>query len=493
MVAQDCPLDKSRKMFEGIISGMERSGAKGQRLGEVEQRLHGELQSLGQMLLQEFVNDQGTGDFGPELEDGGRILRRLPEVHDRRLVTVFGELTIRRTVYGTRETQKHEVVPLDARLGLPDSEFSPLLEDWGQSLCVETAYGKSQAQLERMLGFRLTVRSLEHMNVRVSEAVESFQELETAPPEEEEGSILVATADGKGIPMRRDESETPEPRKRLRKGEKKNKKRQACVGAIYTIDPFRRRPEDIVDEIRRRRRSKQRPRPRHKHVRAELSRQMDGEEKNGKDLTFAWLAEEAARRNEYGIRPVICLMDGDRALWAMQEHYLPEAICILDLFHVLERLWTASHCFHPEGSDESEAFVDDRLLRVLYGEVGYVIGGFKQMLTKHRLRGARRKRLQSVITYFENNRQYMRYDEHLKAGYPIGSGVAEGACRHLVKDRMELTGMRWRVEGAQAMLDLRAIHLNDQWDDFNRHRIEEEQRRLYPNRSRIQTQWKLAA
>ena len=106
---------------------------------------------------------------------------------------------------------------------------------------------------------------------------------------------------------------------------------------------------------------------------------------------------------------------------------------------------------------------------------------------------SRRQRLQSVITYFQNNRQYMRYDEYLRAGFPIGSGVAEGACRHLVKDRMELTGMRWRVEGAQAMLELRAMRLNEQWDAFNHHRAEQEQQRLYPFRPFVNRAWKKAA
>ena len=73
----------------------------------------------------------------------------------------------------------------------------------------------------------------------------------------------------------------------------------------------------------------------------------------------------------------------------------------------------------------------------------------------------------------------MRYDEYLAAGYPIGSGVAEGACRHLVKDRMEQTGMRWTVAGAQAMLHVRALYVNDQWDDFLEFRVEQEQARLY--------------
>ncbi|MDP7135338.1 MAG: UPF0236 family protein, partial [Planctomycetota bacterium] len=127
MVAQDCTFDKSQSIFEGILSRMERGAAKGQLLSEVEQRLHGELQELGRLLLQEHVDAQGTGDLGPTFDYRGQTLRRLENVHDRRFVTVFGELTISRTVYGTRETQRHEVVPLDARLGLAAGDFSPLL------------------------------------------------------------------------------------------------------------------------------------------------------------------------------------------------------------------------------------------------------------------------------------------------------------------------------------------------------------------------------
>ena len=159
-------------------------------------------------------------------------------------------------------------------------------------------------------------------------------------------------------------------------------------------------------------------------------------------------------------------MDGERALWEAQRVYFSEAVGILDLFHVLERLWAVAHCFHREGTREAGQFVEDKLRDLLQGRVGYVIGGFRQRLTKGKLSGARRKVLESAIEYMENNRQHMRYDKYLAAGYPIGSGVAEGACRHLVKDRMEQTGMRWTVQGAQAMLHVRALYLNDQWEDF---------------------------
>jgi hypothetical protein len=108
-----------------------------------------------------------------------------------------------------------------------------------------------------------------------------------------------------------------------------------------------------------------------------------------------------------------------------------------------------------------------------------VIGGLRRRLKAGKLTSERRKVVRSAPEYLGNNKAHMRYDEYLAAGYPIGSGVAGGACRHLVKDRMEQTGMRWTVEGAQAMLHVRALYLNDQWEAFHEHRVEREQARLY--------------
>jgi len=111
-----------------------------------------------------------------------------------------------------------------------------------------------------------------------------------------------------------------------------------------------------------------------------------------------------------------------------------------------------------------------------------VIGGFRQMQTKHKLSKSKRQQMAKVITYLTNNRSYMRYDVCLSRGYPIGSGVVEGACRHVVKDRMEGTGMRWSIPGAQAMIHLRAIHLNGDWEAFQQYRIRADTRKLYPYR-----------
>lgn len=124
---------------------------------------------------------------------------------------------------------------------------------------------------------------------------------------------------------------------------------------------------------------------------------------------------------------------------------------------------------------------------------GGVIGGLKQMGSKQGLRGAKKKQLAAAVTYLENNRDSMRYDYYLDCGYPIGSGVVEGACRHLVKDRMEGTGMRWRTEGTQFMLDLRAVYLNGKWNDFQEYRVQQNGHTLYPYRERMQEIWDIAA
>jgi hypothetical protein len=472
---------KAQHQFDALRDFVQRAARAGQRIDTVEREVFRQLLGLGHTLLSAFVAAEGDGDLGPEAETPeGRTVRRLPERHDRRYVSIFGELTITRVAYGTREGQRIERVPLDERLGLPEGDFSYVLEDWGQRLGLKGSFAEAGQSLEMLLGRRVGVRALEQMNRVVAGHAPSFQDSLEPPPPEEEGPLMVVTADGKGVPMRRPPQDEPQPHHRRTEGEKANKKQMACVGAVYSIEPFVRKAEDIIDEVLREEKAKERPRPQHKHVWAEMTREVEGQPPvTAKEGLFCRLTDELAARNLGHDRPVICLMDGERALWDAQAVYFPEAVGILDLFHVLERLWAVAHCFHKEGSDEAKGFVEQRLRDLLQGRVGYVIGGLRRRLRAEKLSGQRRKVVRSALEYLGNNKAHMRYDEYLAAGYPIGSGVAEGACRHLVKDRMEQTGMRWTVEGAQAMLHVRALYLNDQWGEFQTFRVEQEQARLY--------------
>jgi hypothetical protein len=480
ILTEEQALLKGRDQFDQLVAMIGQAADDAQRIDTVERSLMRQLLALGHTLLGLFIAHHGDGDLGPNCQgDQGQALNRLPQRHDCRYVSIFGELTIARVVYGTREGQKIERAPLDEQLGLPQSDFSYVLEDWSQRLCLKESFAEAANSLETLLGLHLGSRTLEKMNQDMAGFATGFRASIESPPADEEGPILIVTADGKGVPMRRPPEPEPKPHHRRTKGEKANKKQMACVGAVYSIKPFVRTADDILDEVMRHEKAKDRPGPQHKHVWAEMSRDVDGFPLTAKEGLFCQLCDELTARNLGHDRPVVCLMDGERSLWEAQQVYFPEAVGVLDLFHVMERLWAVAHCLHKEGSDESKEFVEDRLRDLLQGRVGYVIGGFRQRLTKGKFSGSRRQVIRSAIEYFENNREHMKYGEYLAAGYPIGSGVAEGACRHLVKDRMEQTGMRWSVEGAQAMLHVRALYLNDEWHDFMTFRIDREQDRLY--------------
>lgn len=467
---------------------------------DVERGIWTRILAVGRQALELFFRLHGTGDIGETvaLPDGSTV-RRLPDTHARAYRSVFGDFTLRRTCYGTRAGQKVAFVPLDARLQLPAGDYSYLLQQWDQALGCESAFARVGVTLFDVLGLKQSTDSLERMNRQMADAVHAFRLARPAPAPADEGPVMVAQADGKGVVMRRPADE-PKIRGHRTKGQKANQKRMAVVGTIYSVGRVARTPADVVaslfrDPAAERPVAAARSRPVGKHVWASLTYERDGIAVPGTDLVFAWLAGELGRRNPGSRREVVYLMDGQEALWDARRAYLPgtNAVEILDLLHVTPRLWAAAHLFHREGSADAVAFVRDRLDRVLTGQVVRVVRGLRQMGTKRRLGGAKRKRLATICGYLVKNAPRMRYDEYLAKGYPIASGVIEGACRHYVKDRLERAGMHWTRDGAQAMLDVRSEFLNGDWEAFQQFRIERETNRLYPHRTLLdQVTWALA-
>ena len=468
MKDMDWTVVNARDQFEGLLDWVVQVAQEETPLHEVERSLFRSLLALGQTLLVHFLQEKGPGDFGPSLAlDDGQLLLRGERV-SRPYRSIFGEVAIERYVYGAAE-EGH--APLDAELNLPEWKYSYLLQEWGLAFAGKEAYSEAGQTLEQILGTGLAVGTLERLSKKVAVEVSPFRQEQPLPQSQEEAAFLVAAVDCKGVPLTREKGRVCKQGKRRVKGEKKTHKKMACVGAVYSIDPFERTSEQILDEVQRKASAAKRPIPYHKRVQAELL--------DDKASLFESLAQQIHQRQTDDPKPVLFLSDGERVLRTLQQRYLPEAIGILDLWHVMEYLWEGAHVFHAEGSTAAETWVEQRLRMLLEGKVGYVLGGLKQMLTKHALKGVQRKTVERIITYFHNHRAYMRYDEYLAAGYPIGSGVAEGACRHLVKDRMERTGMRWTVEGAQAILDLRSTYLNGDWTSFWTHFAQTEQERLY--------------
>jgi hypothetical protein len=488
-------------LLQALQDAVRQAAERGDPAHQVELDIWRRLLRIGYHALAQFFQLQGTGDLGPQLTlPDGTTTQRLEELHPRDYRSVFGTFRLERTAYGTREGQTIAFVPLDARLQLPQGDYSYVLQDWGQSLGVEHAFARVAETLQRVLGLRVPVDSLERTNRHMAEPVTPFRASRPQPPAEQEGELFVAGGDGKGVVMRRTPEQPPLPGHR-RKGEKANLKRMACVGVVYSVDRLPRTAEEVVAALFRDPKdpgdqAPPRPEPRHKHVWASLTHDRDGLEVSGTEVVFGWLGQELARRNPGQAKEVVYLMDGQEALWEARREHLPggNAVEVLDLLHVTPRLWQAAHLFHKEGSAEATAFVRARLLRLLRGEVGGVIGGLRQMATKRGLPAAKRRRLEKALGYLEKNRARMRYDWYLARGYPIASGALEGACRHYVKDRMERAGMHWTKEGAQAMLDVRSTYVNGQWEEFQAFRIERETQRLYPHRQLLdEVPWALAA
>jgi len=229
---------------------------------------------------------------------------------------------------------------------------------------------------------------------------------------------------------------------------------------------------------------------------AALSRAVDEVEIRAQDEIFKSLRDDIALRRRPG-QTLVLLMDGQHSLEDDRDTYLPRdrwTVEILDLMHVIPRLWEAAHLFHEEGSDAARDFVRKHLLPVLQGKARRVIEALRRLGRKRGLRGSKRQRLRVLCNFLESNLHRMRYHRYLRAGYPIATGVIEGACRHVIKDRMERAGMRWKVPGAQAMLQLRTIHANGDWRAFQDYRVKEETYRLYPNRNALDNiAWPLAA
>jgi len=469
---------------------------------EVEKKAFETLLRAGLATVQLLVDCLGKGDVGEEFElPDGRVVKRSEKPQSRPYVSIFGPVQMERFVYAEREGQAIAFVEVDARLALPDSKFSYLLQDWDQSFVMEQPFDKVRQTVAKMLGLPQCVDSLERMNREMSQQVEAFHAVQEPPPVKEEGAIFVQTGDGKGVKIRRPADAKPIENHRHQSGPKPDRKRMATVGAVYSINPFVRTPEEVVESLFRnpeeKRPKRERPRPCHKHLRAMLTHEnAAGEEIHGRAGVFGWIADEMAQRNGQGHKPIVCIMDGEESLWeardVFQEHV--PMVDVLDLLHVTPRLWDAAAQFYARDSAAAETFVRVRVLRILRGEVNAVVRGLRRMSTLHELVGKKQADVKKICGYFEKNRHRMRYDEYLKHGYPIASGVIEGACRHVVKDRLERTGMSWVRQGAQSMLELRCLYLTAQWDAFMTFRVERETQRLYPYRETLQPlSWTVAA
>jgi hypothetical protein len=330
---------------------------------EVERGLWRRLLQLGYQLQSQFFALVGDGDQGETVTLAeGPVVRRLSEHHCRPYQSVFGHFKIERVVYGTRESQQFEFVPLDARLGLPAGKFSYLLQDWDQTLVVDNPYQQVNQVLLRMLGLEQSVASLEQMSRTLATAVDDFRATQPPAPVADASQVLVLSGDGKGVPIRKPATAPPIQAHDHQRGPKPERKKRALVGAVYHIEPYRWNPHEVLEALFHDsatappgRATAPRPAPQHKRLRASLNRQEETTAVCASEEIFPWLVTEAQQRDPEQQCPWVVVMDGQPALWEAMNRALGDTprVEILDLLHATGYLWEAVHLFHPAGSDRA--------------------------------------------------------------------------------------------------------------------------------------------
>lgn len=474
-------ITQAKGQFDQILAYIQ-GDAQNQHLNEVEKGIFYALLKLGMALLLIFFQQKGVGRKKKVHIDKKGIERPYHSIKHREYLSIFGRMNIPRACYWAKG--RHEVYPLDAELNLPETEHSYVLQEWSAALGSEEPYEKAAHFLETVLKMPLWGSMVETVMHKSSVDVSQFYKERQGPDAGTEKEIIVATGDGKGIVMRKDQIEKKiikkQPRKMRKKGErikkekerkKKNeklgKKKISTVIGVYTIAPHERTVEHFLT---RGKEEKNRPHPQNKVVQATLA---------GKESAFQRLKEEVIKRDPAKKKQGVALVDGEHKLRQLMKKYLPWFLIIIDIYHVMEYLWKGAHVFYKEGSPEAASWMTDKLHKLLLGKVKETIAELKDLLNT--IVGEKRAELRKVVTYLENGRQHMRYDIYLKRGYPIGSGVVEGACKNLVKDRMEQCGMRWTIAGAEAVLRMRSIQVNGMTSDYWKYHIAQEKQRLYGN------------
>jgi hypothetical protein len=463
----DKELSDIGSLVNGIVAFVN-GPAQAMEIGEVERYLLAMVMEVGREALRQFVLAKGTGYQGDEIIDGEG--NRFSYVRDRGrdYRSVFGIVRIERAYYHSPGSTGR--FPLDWDLNLPERGYSYLVQELSSRLAVSTSYEKAVEILHSLFPLDIPLRSLERIVGDLSDDVSRYYQGKASPEVAADAVLTVATVDKKGVVIRKPETDgsggdalPPNP-------DKPGRKKMATVVCAYNTPRHIRTVDDIVQEMSGHGTSCSKPKPQNK--------QTWGSVTEGAETTVVRLFKAVAQRLPQGNK-LVCILDGERSLWSLVYHYFPTAFFVLDIFHVLEHLAKAAHCFHDENSPEARRFVTERLRMLLMGKAGRVIGGLKQMLAKHDLCNSKKYSLNQVIGYLERNRKHMRYEICLAQGYPIGSGVIEGACRNLINDRLELTGMSWTPQGAESIMRLRAVHINRDWDSFWKHRRKSERVRLY--------------
>ena len=469
-----------------MLKDLETQAKSQTRLHEVEGCLFRSLLRLGFQLLNyyiQLVQHRLKVEREPKHIQGSQVCKK--GKRSRKYRSIFGILQIDRDRYYSAQLKK-SYYPLDEYLGLPSSSYSYVLDDWLGYGAVEMDFDQSVKFLNRILGQDLCAMQSSRRTYALSTDVDKFYDLSEVEQQAEPYTHLSVGYDGKGIPIRRAETDRAQdsPVGRLAKGKKKDVKREATLSLSSSFTAIKRDPEELIEALFTTTSStegsqKQKPHRwhEHKHIRAFLS---------NKPKAIEYGLEQVLRRDPEGNKPIIVLIDGAPSLEntlkitlsKLQIEHRVEAY-VLDFIHVLEYVWKVANAHLGENHPGREGWVKKQARLLLNSQHEKVLEQWNNILQSQRLSNYKKTLLKRSISYLTNRPHMIDYKSYLDKGFPITTGAVESACGHFIKSRMEQNAMHWSKAGAQFMLNIRAVKKNQDWDQYMDFFIQKEQRKLY--------------
>lgn len=467
----------SRKAFEELLAKLAGADAAKLEHGEVESLVSCEGTELMRLLVQDHLSLRAlrSRESLCAMEGADREVRGQVRHSKRTLGTLFGDVEVLRPTLVQRGVPGG-LCPLDAELNMPKKKYSHGVRTVVASEVVKSSYDDAVAAVRNMTGAKPAKRQVEELAMEAAEDFGAFYEERGCEPTNE-GDLLILSFDGAGLLMR-PEALRPETQRRAkrsrkrstaetaamtsRRSQQKHRKRLAQVATVYELEAVSRSAGDIDRELRRAGPYPVRPRPKNKRVRASVERSMP------EVLEEAFV--EAARRDPDFRREWVVVVDGNKqqikTCRALAQKMGVKITIVLDVIHVLGYLWKAGKALLGAKPKEIEEWVSERTRRILQGKGSAVAGGMRRSATNRKLKSGERKSVDACARYLLNNTELLRYDRWLPLGYPIASGVIEGACRSLVRQRMDISGARWGLKGAEAVLKLRSLKASGDLDEY---------------------------
>ena len=476
----------SREQFESLLCFLDGTDAAGLSHAELEEHLGRDGRELLRRLLDDHLALRAVREerLDEVVGDEGVARGRVESGHRRALETVFGTVTVERLAY--RAPGVGNLHPADAALNLPVERHSHGLR---KLTALEAARGSFQDATDAVLrqtGQLLGKRQVEELASLAAMDFEDFYETRR-PARSKPGELLVLSCDGKGIVMRSDALRTRAPA-RPRAGPAKpslsgdhrhGRKRMAEIGAVYDATPAPRAAVDILPSA-----APEGYEPAPGPVAA--NKWLCASVVTAPAAVIGRVFDEAERRDPKHRRTWIALVDGanhqiERIRFEARKREVKVTI-VVDFVHVLQYLWNAAGCLYPNDDRAAEQWVHRQAIRVLEGHARKVAGTIRRQATAARLDSTARKPADEAANYLTNKSPHLDYPTALTLGWPIATGIVEGACRHLVKDRMDITGARWGLAGAEAILKLRAIKANGDLDAYWHYHLAQEQHHIHEAR-----------